>query len=226
MRIGLLLPAALVVGCGVAASTRAEDGAPAKLEKHPLTDAKAGEWRRVKSTVRDQTRWYVERVIGAKNAEGQVFLDLLEVSEDGKRRVAVAQPGRWISVPALQPAQGQQFQTDEMVWVDAKDKKVAARHLKVLEAADPRTPDRKRVREVWYSNDVLGNGKVKEQIPDAATTFTTVDWGTMTPEDLKRARAEYRLDPQQPGTPPPGPAPRPPSGGGTGACGAACGGGK
>jgi hypothetical protein len=218
-----------VAALGLVASLGADETPVAKLEKHPLADAKAGEWRRSKRTVREETRYYVERVLAVKPAEGHVFFDVLEITEDGKQRRGVEQPGRWFSVPKFQAMPGQQYRADEMVMVDVGGKRVAARHLTIVEPAQPAAPGRTRTREVWYSNDVLGNGKVKEQVDDPPTTLTTLDWGTMTPEELTRARAEYRLDqptqPQQPGTPAsPAPAPSPPSSGGAGACGAACGG--
>ncbi len=190
LRSTLAIAALAAGGLGaLPSSLSAADEAPIpRLEKHPYADARPGEWRRVRRTVRGETRFYVERVLAAAAQEGKVFYDVLETTEDGSQRRAVAERGHWADVPKFQPVAGQQYRTDEMVVIEAAGKKLAARHLKIVEPVDPRVPNRMRTRDVWYSNDVLGSGKVKEDTDEPQSALMVLAWGTMAPADLVRAR--------------------------------------
>jgi hypothetical protein len=228
--VPLLVPAALAALC--VASVRAEEAPeapPPKLEKHPYSDAKPGEWRRVKRVFGGETKFLRERVLAVKAEESKVFHDVVETSEDGKEMRGVVVRGQWTSIPKFEPTEGQEFKKDEMVWLEVGDKRVAARHFKIVEPVKPPFPQPTRTREVWYSNDCLGSGKVQELIDTPATVLTAVDWGTMSDEELAKARAEYKLDESAPADKPadaPAPGEKPAGGGGSscGGGGSACGG--
>jgi hypothetical protein len=212
------------------------EAAPARLEKHPYADAKPGEWRRVKVVAGGEEKFNMERVLAVHPGGAKVFIDVVQTSADGSETKGVVQKGRWIDVPKFAPVAGQTFEKDEMVWHDAGGKRVAARHFRISEQVNPPYPAPMRRREVWYSNDVLGNGKVEERVENPATVLTTLAWGTMSADDLAKARAEYRLDANPTGpfgppaggtpTPAPKPSPAPPPGGGGASCGGAGGCGK
>ncbi len=235
----LALAAVALAAFGLASSARAEEEAPpaTKLEKHPYSDAKPGEFLRVKLVSRGDTKFLSIRVLGVKLEESKVFYDVWQTSEDGKEMQARYQPGDWVDIPKFEPKEGQEFKKDEMVWLEIAGKKLACRHIKILQQMNPGFPEPKTMREVWFTNDVPGSGKVQEISDNPSSVSTAVGWGTMSAEDLAKARAEYKLDekpadkpvdkpadkpadaPKTPDQPKPGEAP----GGGTGT---SCGGDK
>jgi hypothetical protein len=220
----------LVLAAAVLPRARADEAPIPRLEKHPYADAKPGEWRRVKVVSGSSEKFNMERVLAVSPDAARVFIDVVQTSPDGAETKGVVQRGQWVEVPKFAPTAAHRFEKDEMVWLDVAGKKVAARHIEIVEQANPPYPQPMRRREVWYSNDLLGNGKAQEKVDNPPTTLTTLAWGTMSAEDLAKARKEYRLDepaaPTQPPTPAPRPAPAPPGGGGGSACGGAGGCGK
>jgi hypothetical protein len=226
--------AVLAVAAAVLPLARADEAPIPRLEKHPYADAKPGEWRRVKFVRDGREMFNMERVLAVSPDASRVFVDVVQTSTDGAETKGVVQRGQWMNVPKFAPTAAQKFEKDEMVWLDVAGKKVAARHLTIVEQVNPPYPQPMRRREVWFSNDILGNGKAQETMDNPATTLTTLAWGTLSAEDLAKARKEYRLDepaapapaPRPTPTPPPTPAPAPPAGGGGSACGGAGGCGK
>src|SRR5687768_10794130 len=118
MRRSLLLALvpAFAAGALLVASARADETPIPKLEKHPYSDAKPGEWRRVKRVAGGETKFLMERVLAVKPAESKVFFDVTETSEDGTESKGVVQQGKWQDVPKFVPTEGQEFLKDEMVW--------------------------------------------------------------------------------------------------------------
>jgi hypothetical protein len=181
----------LFLALAAAPGLRAEDAKPIPmLEKHPLADAKPGEFMRWKQTAGEETEWFIIRVLAVKEKENKVFLEVYKTSEDGKEDQN-REMSKWIEVPEFKPKENQTFKTDEMVVREIAGKKVTCRHLKIEEPVNPPWSQPVRTREVWYSNDVLATGKVEEWVEQPPSVTTAVDWGMLSPEELQKRIDHY-----------------------------------
>jgi hypothetical protein len=209
----------------VAPGLRAEgDGDIPKLEKHPLFDAKPGEFLRWKETAGgDETTWFVVRVLATNMKENKVFAEAFRTSEDGKEDKETFGRADWMEIPKFEPKDGQTYKKDEMVWKEVNGKKVACRYLVIEEQINPGMPAPVRKRKVWYSNELLASGKVEEWSDNPVSVKTAVEWGTLSADELTKRRAVYEKLKDFKDDPPlaPGDAEKPPEKPADG-----CGGGK
>jgi hypothetical protein len=210
-RFAALLLAVPFVALAVArADDPPADETPPLLEKHPAADAKEGEWIRYRITQGTWKNWFVMRVLGVRAKEGvtEILTEVVQVDEAGTKDIGTqAGSGKWTAVPEFKAQEHQTFKKDEMVWMTLKDKKIACRHLRIEELANPPFPMPKRTREVWYTNEILANGKLKEISSDgsASQTMEALEWGTMTAEEVAKRRKIYEsTDAPPPGEKPPG----------------------
>jgi hypothetical protein len=186
----------LLAGGGAALAEDEEPSEPPpipNLEKHPLTDAKAGEYLRFVETSKDGKwkQWYEERVLAVK--DGEVFLEVMSVNEQGKE--LGAKQGvvpAWLKVPELKPREFAKFKTDEMLVLEIGGKKLNCRHLVIEEPKIEGFMDPRQIREVWYTNEALATGKVKEVRPDAIRTASS--WGELSKEVLDARRKVFEKE--------------------------------
>jgi hypothetical protein len=188
----LLRVAALVAATALlAVAARAEDTAQTipMLEKHPLHDAKPGEMLRYEETERDRKTYFTEHVLAVR--EGEVLLEVVRSDAEGKTG-EVAKWATWLKVPEFEPAEHQKFKRDEMVMLTVDGKDIPCRYVKIEELLNPPYPQPKHVREVWYSNEYVATGKVKESTDNVRRIV--VAQGTMTPELLAERRKAHEVE--------------------------------
>lgn len=161
----------------------AED-APPKLVDHPMNDAKAGEYVRFEVVGKQGwTRHTVRAVLEVK--DGEAWIEEWQTDEKGEKVTGIGWTG-WARIPKkIEPSTYQDVQTDEMVQLELGDEKVWCRHFVVEQPENPPIPEPRIRREVWFTNDVPGWGRVK--VIQGETTATAVAWGTLSPEKLKEA---------------------------------------
>ena len=183
--LGLLafaLGAATLPGVGTPAY--GEEPERAKLEAHPMADAKPGEYLRYMEASEGWKRFFVERILAVR--EGEVLYEIFTTSEDGSQDKSQVRRG-WRKVPKLKPNRRQEIVSDEMVELEVDGKKLWCRHYVLNEREHPDWPEPKRRRQVWYSNDVPCSGKVKESLSGRIVT----SWGMMTPEETQKRKKAY-----------------------------------
>ena len=190
LRLPTLVLALLACGLGFAtvlgAGTSAfgEEPSRAKLETHPMADAKPGEYLRFMVAQEGWTKWYVERILAVR--DGEVLYEIVQTSEDGSEDKSVVRRG-WRKVPKLKPNSRQEIVSDEMVEMEVDGKQIWCRHFVLNEREHPDWPEPKRRKEVWYSNDVPCSGKVK----DSLTGQVVTSWGMMSAEETQKRKKAY-----------------------------------
>lgn len=177
------LLAMLVAG---GSSALGEEPKPArdKLEAHPLSDAKPGEYLRYKEESDGWKKWFIERILAVR--EGEVLFEAMVTSEDGTEDKSVIRRG-WRKVPKLKPNRRQEIVKDEMVEMEVDGKKLWCRHYVLNEREHPDWPEPKRRKEVWYSNDIPCSGKVKDSLSGRIVT----SWGMMSTEELRKRKKAF-----------------------------------
>jgi hypothetical protein len=190
----LAVLAVLAAAFGLAPVLADADTAPPipKLEKHPYFDAKPGEYIRLKRFMGGEEQRLVVRVLDTKLAENKVFVEVWQTTDDDKEDKQVISSGSWVDIPEFKPKEHQKFLKDEMITLEVNGKKLACRHIKIEERVNPKLPHPLKVREIWYSNDALGSGKIKETDYGSAGSQPQMsqayEWGMMSPEHLERRR--------------------------------------
>ena len=155
-----------------------------KLVKHPLADAKAGEFLVYVEKSDRWTNYFVERVLQVK--DGKVLWELSKTDENGKDHGPVR--AKWRKVDDLKPNRWQTVTKDKMVELEVDGKKLVCRYFKVEEPKDRRWPDGEKIsKDIWYSNDVPVSGKVKQD-PGG---HMVIKWGQMSPEETKKRLEAY-----------------------------------
>lgn len=178
----VFLPAVLAL-LAVALTFRPGEAAD-KLVAHPMKDAKAGEYMRFELTgERGFTRHTVQTVLEVK--DGKAWIEEWFTDEKGERLTSLLWSG-WARIPdTIKPNSYQEVIEDEMVQLELGGQKVQCRRFLVSQPENPPMPEPKVSREVWFSNDLPGWGRVKEI--QAETTKTALAWGTMSADDLAKA---------------------------------------
>lgn len=141
----LLILALLALGTAVAA---ADDNEPGEYLRYVTVDGQ-------------RKSYFIERVLDVR--EGEVLWEVAKTNEDASKDQGRVRLG-WVKIPELKPLENQRVMEDEMVWLDAAGKKLWCRHVLVEEPIDPDIPERKRTKDVWYSNDVPCSGRVKSSL--------------------------------------------------------------
>lgn len=158
------------------------DGEQKTLGKHPMADAKAGEWV-LYSFERDRYKSYaLERVLEVKGSK--VYWELWGCNEEGKELKQLQYAGLDKVPSPWKPLDYQKVVKDEMVDLEIAGKTIKCRYFVVDQPENPPFPEPQVRREVWYSNDVPVRGKVKEKPQNREV----VSWGTMSADDLEKAR--------------------------------------
>jgi hypothetical protein len=174
------------------APAAAEDAAEIPLlERHPFFDAKPGEFLRWKDTAGEETSWFLLRVLATNLKENKVFVEVHRTDEAGTTELETVARGKWVDIPKFEAKEGQTFKRDEMVMKEVAGKKVACRYLLIEEQMNPPMPAPLRKRKVWYSNEVLGSGKVEEIVDSPVSVKAATSWGMLDGDALAKRRAVY-----------------------------------
>jgi len=156
-------------------SARAGDAAP-KLETHPMKDAQPGEYVQFVTEHKGFKRFTVETVLEIK--DGKAWIERWQTDEEGDKMMSLLWEG-WAKVrEKIAPHDYQKIIQDEMVELEIDGQTLSCRHIVVDQPEDPPMEEPRVRREVWFSNDVPGWGRVK--VIQGEVTKTAVRWGTMT----------------------------------------------
>jgi hypothetical protein len=179
------VPVLALLAALFASATVVAGDTPPTLTTHPMNDAAPGEYVRFRIDGKGGwTRYSVQTVLEVK--DGKAWIEEWRTDAEGKAGSGLLWSG-WANVPKeIEPLSYQKIVEDEMVPLELGGKKVWCRHLVVNQPAHPPIPEPRVRREVWFSNDVPGWGRVK--IVEADDTKTAVSWGTMSKEDLDKAK--------------------------------------
>lgn len=157
-------------------------GEQKSLGKHPIADAKPGEWVLYQFEREGYKTYTLERVLEVKG--GKVYWELWSCDAEGKELKQLQYDG-FDKVPdPWKPLTYQEVVKDEMVDLEIAGKTIKCRYFVVDQPENPPFPEPKVRREIWYSNEVPVRGKVKE-IPQ---NREVVSWGAMSDADLQKAR--------------------------------------
>ena len=154
------------------------------LTRHPLADAKPGEFLVYQEKTDRWTSYFCERVLDVK--DGKVLWELSKTDEEGKDHGPLQT--KWRTVTELKPNRWQTVTKDKMVELEVDGKTLVCRYFEVEEPKDRAWPDGEKIRkEVWYSNDVPVSGKVKAEPGNRMV----LKWGQMSEEETKKRLAAY-----------------------------------
>jgi len=181
MRSFVLLTTFALVAAFLVAPAIGDEGST--LSTHPMKDAKPGEYMRFVTEHKGYKRYSVQTVLEVK--DGKAWIEEWLTNEEGDKQMHIQWAG-WARVPStIKPLEYQKVVKDEMVKLEIDGKTLSCRHLVIDQPEDPPMDEPREHREVWFTNDAPGWGRVK--LIQGETTKTAVEWGTMSDSDRDKA---------------------------------------